>query len=153
VSIPSGKIKRKEGKKMTMNELRIHTIKCAIQGCGMDGMTKEAVRKYLQSRYVNSDEGISMDEFTSILTEEYKKVEAWREQKMSRNMVYQTETKGYCEIFNTNSQHKPFDGYRIEGDDYCEICQNDEEFASWVLRNKARLWKDCTGREYFKREE
>ncbi len=64
--------------KLDMKELRLHTLRGDIQSCGMDGLSKLGIRQILQSRYVNLDSDITLDEFNQILNEQYEKVKAWR---------------------------------------------------------------------------
>ncbi len=62
-----------------LKELQLHTLRGDIQSCGMDGLSKEGNRKILYSRYVHGTEiPVSKQEFNTILTTEYEKVEAWR---------------------------------------------------------------------------
>ena len=64
---------------MEMKELQLHTLRGDIQSCGKDGLSKEGIRRILYSRYVHGTEiPISRQEFSTILTTEYEKVEAWR---------------------------------------------------------------------------
>ena len=67
---------------LTMKELRMHTLRGDIQQIGMEtGYNKCGIRSILEQRYVNADSVITEDEFSRILIEEYKKVEAWRSSK------------------------------------------------------------------------
>ena len=67
---------------LIMKDLRIHTLRGDIQTCGMDGLSKKGIRELLFSRYVHGSEiPVTENEFTAVLDEEYKKVEAWRKSK------------------------------------------------------------------------
>ena len=68
-----------------MKELRIHTLRGDIQSGGMDGMNKRGIRGLLQNRYVSLESEITADEFNSILSEEYEKVEEWRKSRQQKN--------------------------------------------------------------------
>ena len=64
---------------LTMKELRMHTLRGDIQQIGMESnYNKRGIRSILEQRYVNPDSAITEDEFSRILSEEYKKVVAWR---------------------------------------------------------------------------
>ena len=64
---------------LTMKELKMHTLRGDIQQIGTkSSYNKRGIRSILEQRYVNADSDITQDEFNRILTEEYKKVEAWR---------------------------------------------------------------------------
>ena len=64
---------------LTMKELKMHTLRGDIQQIGMESnYNKRGIRSIMEQRYVNADSDITQDEFNRILSEEYKKVEAWR---------------------------------------------------------------------------
>ena len=65
---------------LEMKELRLHTLRGDIQQIGMEtDYNKRDIRSILERRYVHGAEiPVSQAEFDSVLTEEYKKVAAWR---------------------------------------------------------------------------
>ena len=74
---------RRIGMELTMKELRLHTLRGDIQQIGMESdYNKRGIKEILYQRYVHGTENpITGEEFTSVLEEEYKKVEAWRRQQ------------------------------------------------------------------------
>ncbi len=64
---------------MDMKELRMHGLRCDIQHCGMDGLSKKGIKSVLFQRYVYGTEiPVTADEFNRALDEQYAKVEARR---------------------------------------------------------------------------
>jgi len=67
---------------LTMKELKIHTLRGDIQQIGIESDYNEnGIRNILEKRYVNTDGNITQEEFSEILTEEYNKVQTWRNQQ------------------------------------------------------------------------
>jgi hypothetical protein len=70
------------GTDLTLKELRLHTLRGDILTCGMDGLSKEGIRRTLYRRYVRGTEiPVTGQEFDAVLDEEYAKVAAWRSRR------------------------------------------------------------------------
>jgi len=84
-----------------LKELQLHTLRGDIQTCGMDGMKKEGIRKFLFERYVNGEIPMTEMEFINTLNEQYAKVEEWR--KKSKKQTVMTRYEAFVTELETLS--------------------------------------------------